>query len=271
MRSKIMNNKIENKTNKEGNYVVYKHTSPSNKVYIGITGQNPPEKRWVNGHGYTQNEYFNDEIIRYGWDNFVHEILYRNLTRTEAQEKECELIAYYKSTDKNLGYNIKAGGYKQVSDVNGVKVVGNSSGKSSIPVNQYTCLGEFIQTFGNALIAEFATGVCSSNIIKCCEEKLQSAGKFVWRYDNPNYNSISYNYRINKQIIQYAKDGTFIRIYNSIIAAARDTNVDQSSITKCCKNKVQSAGGFIWRYASDITDPYAPLFPTTSLILSKTA
>lgn len=262
---------MEEKIIEDRNFVVYKHTSPEGKVYIGITGQNPPEKRWANGHGYTQNEYFNSEIIRYGWNNFMHEILFNNLTRIEAQEKECELIAHYQSTDKNFGYNIKAGGYKQILDGEVTKVIGHSSGKSSISVNQYTCLGEFIQTFDNVLIAEFETGICASNIMKCCEEKLQSAGKFVWRYADPNYNSISYNYRINKQIIQYTKEGIFVRIYNSIISAARDNNIDQSSITKCCKEKVQSAGNFIWRYASDIQDPYAPLFPIISSALSETA
>ena len=103
MRFKIMENKIEKR-----NYVVYKHTSPSNKVYIGITGQIPPEKRWANGHGYTQNEYFNSEIIQYGWDKFSHEILFYGLTKNEAQKKESELIIQYKSTDKNFGYNIKS-------------------------------------------------------------------------------------------------------------------------------------------------------------------
>lgn len=39
------------------NFTVYKHTSPSNKVYIGITSQSVI-KRWGSGHGYRHNEYF---------------------------------------------------------------------------------------------------------------------------------------------------------------------------------------------------------------------
>lgn len=35
---------IESDLKKERSYTVYKHTSPSGKCYIGITGQNPPEK-----------------------------------------------------------------------------------------------------------------------------------------------------------------------------------------------------------------------------------
>jgi hypothetical protein len=246
--------------NNKKEYAVYKHTSPNNKVYIGITGQSPPEKRWLNGRGYTNNKHFNDEIVYYGWDNFTHEILFCNLTKAEAQKKECELIAYYKSTDKNFGYNIRAGGFKQIFDDNEIKIIGNGSGKSAIPVIQYTCSGEFVKIFRNVLVAEAETNICGSNIIKCCDGKLHSAGKFVWRYADPNFNFIDYNYRINRQIVQYAKDGVFIRIYNSIIDAAKENDVDQSSITRCCKGKVQTAGGFIWRYASEVNDLAAALF-----------
>lgn len=246
--------------NSERKYVVYKHTSPDNKIYIGITGQNPPEKRWANGRGYTQNIYFNNEIIRYGWDNFTHEILHTNLTRLEAQQKETELIKYYNSTNKNFGYNISASGFGKVSEEMADRIVRYCDSKSATPVIQYTISGEYIRTFDNMFIAEKETGVCSSNIIKCCEQRLKSAGKYVWRYADSNLNIIDYNYKTNKQVIQYTKDGLFVCIYNSIIEADRKNNIDQSSITKCCKNKVQTAGGFIWRYASDVLDPTAPLF-----------
>ena len=254
---------MENKTEKR-NYVVYKHTSPSNKVYIGITGQIPPEKRWANGHGYTQNEYFNSEIIQYGWDKFSHEILFYDLTKDEAQKKECELIMQYKSTDKNFGYNIKTGGFRQILDNNEIKIIGDGTGKSAIPIIQYTCSGEFIRIFRNVLVAEVETNICGSNIIKCCDGKLHSAGKFVWRYADPNFNIIDYNYKINKQVVQYTKNGIFIGMHNSIIEAYEKTNIDRSSITRCCRNKQQTAGGFIWRYASDIQEPTAPLFHTST-------
>lgn len=37
------------------NYCVYKHTSPSGKVYIGITNQKPT-RRWREGEGYRPKE-----------------------------------------------------------------------------------------------------------------------------------------------------------------------------------------------------------------------
>ncbi len=91
-------------------YSVYKHTSPSNKVYIGITSMNPPDKRWKNGLGYYQNKHFYSAIQKYGWDNFKHEILFVDLTKQEAEEKEVELIAVYNATNRENGYNKDNGG-----------------------------------------------------------------------------------------------------------------------------------------------------------------
>ena len=92
----------------ENNYCVYKHTSPNNKVYIGITSMNP-KQRWANGKGY-KTQMFYCAIEKYGWENFKHDILFENLTKNEAEQKERELIAYYKSNHKDYGYNIDNGG-----------------------------------------------------------------------------------------------------------------------------------------------------------------
>ena len=90
-------------------WIVYKHTSPSGKVYIGITSRKP-QFRWNNGKGYVGNDYFTKAIEKYGWDNFEHEILYENLTKELAESKEIELIAMYNATDRSCGYNISKGG-----------------------------------------------------------------------------------------------------------------------------------------------------------------
>lgn len=90
-------------------YTVYKHTTPNGKVYIGITRQKPVN-RWLNGKGYQKQEYFYNAILKYGWDNIKHEILFEGLTKEEAEEKEVELIKQYKSANRKYGYNIANGG-----------------------------------------------------------------------------------------------------------------------------------------------------------------
>lgn len=90
-------------------YSVYKHTFPNNKVYIGTTCQDP-EIRWNNGMGYVGQRHMIKAIIEYGWDNIKHEILLKDLTKEEAEQKEIELISYYKSNQKEHGYNMQNGG-----------------------------------------------------------------------------------------------------------------------------------------------------------------
>ena len=90
-------------------FCVYKHTSPSGKIYIGQTKRNP-KLRWKNGEGYKHNQYFYNAIQKYGWDNFKHEIVCSDLTDKEADWLEKYLISYYNSSNRNYGYNIEGGG-----------------------------------------------------------------------------------------------------------------------------------------------------------------
>lgn len=90
-------------------YCVYKHTFPNGKVYIGTTCKKP-EERWDSGKGYIGQDRMVRAIIEYGWDNVKHEVLFDGLTKKEAEQKEIELIAEYKSNNAEFGYNARTGG-----------------------------------------------------------------------------------------------------------------------------------------------------------------
>lgn len=94
---------------KPARYTVYKHVTPSGKVYIGIT-EAAVEKRWQYGRGYEYNTHFYNAIKKYGWNNITHEVLFTNLAAEEAKQKEIELINFYHSDDRNKGYNVSPGG-----------------------------------------------------------------------------------------------------------------------------------------------------------------
>ena len=93
----------------ENIWCVYKHTTPSGKVYIGITSQRPL-RRWRCGNGYKSNPYFYHAIQKYGWDNIEHEILFKNLSEDDAKNKEIDLIEQYGSYNRDKGYNLTLGG-----------------------------------------------------------------------------------------------------------------------------------------------------------------
>ena len=95
--------------NKNKKFIVYMHTSPSNKKYIGITCQKPSHRYGKKGNGY-KFMFFGKAIQKYGWDNITHEILFENLTKDEACAKEQEFIQKYKTYDPKFGYNCTTGG-----------------------------------------------------------------------------------------------------------------------------------------------------------------
>lgn len=89
-------------------FIVYKYTAKHNGlVYIGITSQSL-KTRWR--QGYKANPRLYNAIQKYGEDGFIKEILYKDLTKEEACQKEIETIALYDSTNPEKGYNISLGG-----------------------------------------------------------------------------------------------------------------------------------------------------------------
>ena len=101
-----------NLNNLNKKWLVYKHTSPSNRSYIGITGKSNPNQRWgKNGNNYLKSKChkkFNKAINKYGWENFTHEVLERELDYQKARSLEKYYIKLYNSY--NRGYNMTLGG-----------------------------------------------------------------------------------------------------------------------------------------------------------------
>lgn len=78
---------------------------------------------------------------------------------------------------------------------------------------------------------------------------------------NPSNNSVSnlewctqkYNveYSKNKKILQYTKEGLFIREWKNSVTIQKELGYDCSSISKCCKGKYNSMYGFKWCYKEE--------------------
>lgn len=88
-------------------YLVYKHTSPNGKIYIGIT-KNLPNARWNEGAGYETQKKFYKAIQAFGWINFKHEVIAAGLSEEEARCLESKLILEYRSNEDEYGYNTQA-------------------------------------------------------------------------------------------------------------------------------------------------------------------
>ena len=100
---------------------IYRHyiinKDKKEKSYVGQVQNREPEKRWRNGWGYISEEkeynHFSRAIVKYGWDNFRHEILLTVKCETKEELKfwldawETYYIWYYDSYYN--GYNSKKG------------------------------------------------------------------------------------------------------------------------------------------------------------------
>lgn len=92
-------------------YLVYKHTSPSGKSYIGVTS-NYDARNAAHIKCDSKCRAFSAAIKKYGWNNFLHEILYNGLTLDQANYREQQCINEY-GTLAPTGYNLLSGGHVQ--------------------------------------------------------------------------------------------------------------------------------------------------------------
>ena len=198
-------------------YSLYRHTSPSGKIYIGITTQ-PLYKRWSNGKGYKRHPYFFNAILKYGWDNIKHEVLFTGLDELTAKSLEIDLIRHY----KNLGisYNITDGG----------------DGYLGYKPSEETKKKWSKQRKGRALSKEW-------------KDKISEAMKGrVFPREQILKGAIAAKIKCSKAVLQFSKDEGFIAEYKSIREAANINNLCAGDIVKCCKGRQHFCGGFTWRY-----------------------
>jgi hypothetical protein len=92
---------------KYGTHVIYKHTSPSEKSYIGYT-KNKDRRETEHARANGSNPAFHNAVNFYGWDNIKTEILEDQLILSEAKELEKYYIKFF-DTRRN-GYNCTDGG-----------------------------------------------------------------------------------------------------------------------------------------------------------------
>lgn len=214
-------------------FIVYKHTTPSGKVYIGITSQTP-SKRWLSGHGYTHNDYFYKAIQKYGWENITHEILFDSLTKEEACAKEIELITYYKSNQREYGYNISTGG----DGVNGYKhneerkaKMTTMWSKGHIPWNK----GKTTPLETRLKQSKRKRGKPSPRKgVKLTQDQIEK-----------------HRLLVSKPVSQYTLNGELIQHWESAKVAAKTLNICHSNINSCCRKRLKSAGGFMWKYKEE--------------------
>lgn len=251
------------------NWRVYKHQSPSGKVYIGITSQ-APHKRWGNGSNYRAHRYLYAAIKKYGWDNFKHEILFENLSESEAKQKEIELIASHKSNIAAFGYNLTDGGdgitgYTHTEETR--RKIGEAlRERFSDPAyrNKVSASrkGTNNPLYGKQLTKEHREKLSVAHLGKKrnphTEEtkakiSMANMGKKKPHIGVPRSAECMAKIvaKIQKPVLQYTKSGDFVAEYKSGAEASKATGIASQGISKACRTQRTSAGGYVWKFKNN--------------------
>lgn len=234
-------------------YIIYRHTSPSGKSYIGLTSRKP-EERWKNGAGYRPSHHgkFYKAIKKYGWNNFEHIIIEENiLTLKEAKQREIYWISYFNSYQH--GYNSTPGG--------------DGGHRWTIKQKERLrkrCLGKKVSEETKKKLSE-ALKKRWANVTKKDKEKpVEKTVRTSWnkgkhhsdetkeKIKQKNLNreyKDEWSDKLRKPILQCNLDGEVIARFKGMGVAERATGIPERNISNVCRGKRKTAGGYIWKYA----------------------
>jgi len=244
--------------------------------YIGQTVQDDFQVR-LNGHMADVNNgrkrHLYNAIRLYGWDQFTIEILYsfpkEGNWKERLDELEIQEIAKRNTLAPN-GYNNETGGNRNKilhEDTKELMSEARSGerhfmfGKhhteearellkeaNAKAVQQWSRDGkELIRTFESVEEAVRKSGADGSHITKVCKEERKTAGGFHWKFVNPGDVRTNQPLKFTK-IQQWSFDGkTLIAEYDTIRKASEESKAEVRVISRCCKGKGRSAGGFKWK------------------------
>lgn len=214
-------------------YTVYKHTSPSGKVYIGITGRRPT-KRYDNGRGYAHCPHMAAAIAKYGWDSFSHDILSTGLTKLEAEIDEVSFISAFKSNDPEYGYNITSGG-EHASEM-------TPEGRERL---RSRMLGDNNpnRKYGPPMLGRKHTDESKRKMSAAAKQRHTPCSEKTRK-------AIRESHAFEKKAVLCVETGiTFPGIHE----AAEATGLSATKICSVCKGRRHTTGNLHWRYADEET------------------
>lgn len=236
----------------ERKYIVYIHKNKINgKVYVGITHYTNPEKRWRGGREYKRNILFNKAILKYGWNNFDHIVLFRNLPQKAACRIEVLLIKKYRN--KGICYNIADGGQgtSAMNEAIKDKISKSCIGRMIGDDNPMKHLSQEQREFHSDKMKRTWT---TTDILDKLREGIKR-GKELGRYKGrttpmSEEEKIKRSISLSKPVLCFDLKGNFIKEYKSISDANMEFGIKKksSSISRACKKERKTAYGFIWKF-----------------------
>ena len=219
-------------------YTVYMHECPNGKRYIGVTNKSLEERSGRNGIQYNRNKYFYEDIMKYGWDNISHSVLFVYQDRKEAVAKEYDLIEFYETRNPEKGYNHVKGSAIH-SHTSETKQKMSRTRKGISPSEEHrkhlseSLKGRKLSEHQRKIISERQKG---THLTEEHKRKISEGCKG----------------KGTKVVVQMDLFGNEIKRFNSAGEAMKEVQPSRkkgSNIALCCKGSRPTAYGFKWKYA----------------------
>jgi group I intron endonuclease len=130
------------------------------------------------------------------------------------------------------------------------------SNANSKPIFQFDLKGNFIKEWKSATEIQSVERYSRNCIYNCCHHKVQKHKGYLWFYkeesEQEDFNIQNFipkpYFNRNKSIYQCDLEGNIIKEWYSIGSASKELNLQKQRIIMCCKGKLQTYKGFIWKY-----------------------
>lgn len=229
-------------------YTVYLHIFPNGKKYVGITSQDV-NRRWREGEGYVGQPVYN-AILKYGWANIKHIILFTGLAKAEAEAKERELIKALNTDSHKNGYNVEEGG--KVSPLAPeTKEKLRQSRIEYYKTHKHPRKGATLSAETKAKISKARKGQ------KHSKEMLDRLSKRFKGANNPMYGvkmTPAHKIKIQEASVKACSKSCVCletqTVYKSIAEASRQTGINSRGISHVCNKdpRYKTAGGYHWAF-----------------------
>ena len=225
---------------------IYKLTNLiNNKIYIGST--NNIKARKSKHKNRKTNTLISKAIFKYGWNNFLFEIL-EYCDNEKLIERENYYFDKYKPFPENNGYNLlktaDGNGWLGHNHTDESKKLMSEKKKGVIPWNKGKKGVQITSDETRKKMSENRKGEKNSFYGK------KHSKETIEILSNKGKNRESFT---NKKVIQIdKKTGEEIKIWNSISDASEfitGNKKNGSTISKVCRGKSKSTLGYIWKYA----------------------
>lgn len=195
---------------------IYKITNPKGKVYIGKSININKRLDYYKYSSHRKNQHkLNNSISKYGFENHILEII-EQCDESKLDEREIHWIDYYNSVESGLNLTYGGEGGRLSQEVKDKKSISMTGKKHSLSTRK----------------------------------KMSDSKKGHSMYTDDWRKAISESNKggtSSKPVLQYDKQGNFIKEWSSKIEASIKLNINKVSITNNTSGLTKSAGGYIWK------------------------